>query len=118
MKLAKLCAAAAMLAAVACGGDDDDTPVRLAAPAPVQNMEATTSYKVVIEWEGVANAAGYSCVLDDSTPFYTESTTASFSALRPASAHTFKVMSVAGDTGAWLNSEWSPTITVETKAAE
>lgn len=118
MKLVKLFAAAAMLAAVACGGDDDDAPLRLAAPAPVQNMEATTSYKVVIEWESVANAAGYSCVFDDSAPFYTESAAASFGALRPASAHTFKVMSVADDTGAYLNSEWSQTITVETKAAE
>lgn len=117
MRLVKLLFAASALLAVACGGDDgDDTPVRLAAPQPVQNTTASTSYKVVVEWEVVEHAAGYSCVLDDSAPFYTESATASFSALRPASSHTFKVMSVADDTGLYLNSEWSDTITVETLA--
>ena len=118
MKLFKWCLAVSMLAAVACGGDDGDAPRRLAAPHPVQNMAATTSYKVVVEWEAVGNAAGYSCVLDDSVPFYTESTTASFSALSPASDHTFKVMSVADNTGLYLNSEWSETIDVRTAAAE
>lgn len=119
MKSVKLLLAASMLFAVACGGDDgSDEPVRLAAPQPVQNMAATTSYKVVIEWEAVDHAAGYSCVLDDSVPFYTESATVSFGALRPSSSHTFKVMSLAGDVGIYLDSEWSATITVETAAAE
>lgn len=114
MKLVKFFLAASVLAAVACGGDDNDSPARLATPQPVQNMSATTSYKVVIEWEAVEHAAGYSCVLDDSAPFYTESTQASFGGLRPSSSHTFKVMAAADNTGIYLNSDWSETIEVST----
>ncbi len=114
MKLVKFFLAASMLAAVACGGDDNDSPVRLATPQPVQNMSATTSYKVVVEWEAVEHATGYNCVLDDSVPFYTESAQASFGGLKPSSAHTFKVMAVADKTGMYLNSDWSETIEVST----
>lgn len=116
MKLVKFFIAASMFAAVACGGDDGGEPERLAAPQPVQNMAATTSYKVVVEWEAVEHAAGYSCVLDDSVPFYTESAQASFGGLRPLSTHKFKVMAVADDTGMYLNSDWSATIEVRTAA--
>lgn len=119
MKIFRLFAVVSLLAAMAaCGGDDDDTPVMLAAPQPVQDMEATTPYKVVIVWEQVDNARAYNCVLDDSAPFYTESCTVSYGALSASSTHTFRVMALTGDAERFVNSEWSETITVETAAAE
>ena len=101
----------ALLAAVSC--EKKEQPEKLPAPTPFLATAGINDATFI--WENVKGAASYLVVLDEGEPIPVKGISTTISSLEPASAHSFKIKSVAPEgSSEWLDSDFSAPLSFST----